>query len=58
VVVGRSESGRTPFGTVYIPKEAAEVVKSALKAMLKAGDISPANRWQVLEYWAAECVAK
>jgi hypothetical protein len=46
------------FGTVYIPKEAAEVVKSALKTMLKAGDISPANRWQALEYWAADCVAK
>ena len=46
------------FGTVYIPKEAADVVKSALKAMLKTGDISPTNRWQALEYWAAECVAK
>ena len=46
------------FGTVYNPKEAAEVVKSALKAMLKAGDISPTNRWQALEYWVAECVAK
>ena len=46
------------FGTAYIPKEAAEVVKSALAAMLKAGDISQMNRWQALEYWAAECVAK
>ena len=46
------------FGTAYIPKEAAEVVKSALAARLKAGDISQMNRWQALEYWAAECVAK
>jgi len=46
------------FGTAYIPKEAAEVVKSALAAMLKAGDISQTNRWQALEYWAADCVAK
>jgi hypothetical protein len=46
------------FGTAYIPKEAAEIVKSALAAMLKAGDISQTNRWQALEYWAAECVAK
>jgi hypothetical protein len=46
------------FGTVYIPKDAAEVVKSALAAMLKAGDISQTNRWQALEYWASDCVAK
>ena len=46
------------FGTVYIPKEAAEVVKSALAAMLKAGDISQTNRSQALEYWAADSVAK
>ena len=46
------------FGTAYIPKEAAEIVKSALAGMLKAGDISQTNRWQALEYWAAECVAK
>jgi hypothetical protein len=46
------------FGTAYMPKEAAEVVKSALAAMLKAGDISQTNRWQALEYWAADCVAK
>jgi hypothetical protein len=46
------------FGTAYIPKEAAEVVKSALAAMLKAGDISQTNRWQALEYWAADSVAK
>jgi len=46
------------FGTVYIPKEAAEVVKSALAAMLNAGDISQTNRWQALEYWASDWVAK
>jgi hypothetical protein len=46
------------FGTAYIPKEAAEVVKSALAAMLKVGEISQTNRWQALEYWAADCVAK
>jgi len=46
------------FGTAYIPKEAAEVVKSALAAMLKAGDISQTNRWEALEYWASDWVAK
>jgi hypothetical protein len=46
------------FGTVYIPKEVAAVVKSALEAMLKAGDISQTNRWQALEYWASDCVAR
>src|SRR6266704_1995912 len=46
------------FGTAYIPKEAAEVVKSAVAAMLKAGDISQTNRWQALEYWAAEYLQK
>src|SRR5438552_1340210 len=31
-------------GTAYIPKESAEVVKSALAAMLKDGDITETNR--------------
>src|ERR1017187_316441 len=42
------------FGGVYIPKEAAEIVKAAVAKMLKAGDISPRNRWQWLEYIATE----
>ena len=44
------------FGTGYIPKEAAEIVKSALAAMLKAGDISQGNKWQALEYMAANYI--
>jgi ParB-like chromosome segregation protein Spo0J len=42
------------FGTSYIPKEAAAVVKSAVEAMMKAGDIGKANKWQALEFMAAE----
>ena len=46
------------FGTVYIPKEAAKVVKSAVAAMMQAGDITTMNKWQALEYWAAESASK
>ena len=42
------------FGTVWVPKEAASVVRDAVQKMVKAGDIGQTNRWQALEYWAAE----
>jgi len=42
------------FGTAWVPKEAASVIRDAVQKMVKAGDIGQTNRWQALEYWAAE----
>jgi hypothetical protein len=42
------------FGTVWLPEEAATVIRDAVQKMVKAGDIGQTNRWQALEYWAAE----
>ena len=42
------------FGSAWIPKEAAAVVKDAVAKMQAAGNIGQSNRWQALEYWAAE----
>jgi len=42
------------FGTTWVPKEAASVIRDAVQKMVKAGDVGQQNRWQVLEYWAAE----
>jgi hypothetical protein len=42
------------LGTAWLPKEAASVIRDAVQKMAKAGDISQTNRWQALEYWAAE----
>jgi hypothetical protein len=44
------------FGTAWVPKEAASVIRDAVQKMTKAGDIGQTNRWQVLEYMAAEYV--
>jgi ParB-like nuclease domain len=42
------------LGTAWVPKEAALVIRDAVQKMVRAGDIGQANRWQALEYWAAE----
>jgi ParB-like chromosome segregation protein Spo0J len=42
------------FGTAWVPKEAASVIRDAVQKMVKADDIGQTNRWQALEYWAAE----
>jgi ParB-like chromosome segregation protein Spo0J len=42
------------FGTSWVPKEAASVIRDAVQKMVKAGDIGQTNRWQALEYWATE----
>ena len=42
------------FGTAWVPKEAGAVIQAAVAKMVKAGDIGQTNRWQALEYWAAE----
>lgn len=48
---------RELVGTAYIPKEAAEVIRQTLAYMEEAGDITKKNRWQGLEYLAAEFLA-
>ncbi len=42
------------LGTAWLPREAALVIGDAIQKMVEAGDISQTNRWQALEYWAAE----
>ena len=42
------------FGTAWLPKGAVSVIRDAVQKMVKAGDIGQTNRWQALEYWAAE----
>jgi len=42
------------FGSGWIPKEAATVIKAAVAKMQTEGNIGQSNRWQALEYWAAE----
>ena len=45
------------FGSPAIPKEAAEVINEALKKMTEEGIIGPKNKWQALEYMAADYLA-
>ena len=52
------ESLRDIFGTSWVPKAAASVIRDAIKKMVAAGDVGHTNRWQALEYWAAEYVSK
>jgi hypothetical protein len=42
------------LGSTWIPKEASAVIRQALQRMLEEGEITQTNRWQALEYWAAE----
>jgi hypothetical protein len=42
------------FGSTWVPKEAAAIIQQAVEKMMKAGDIGQRNRWQWLEYMAAE----
>jgi hypothetical protein len=37
-----------------IPLAAAKVINQALDKMMADGDTGPKNRWQALEYWAAD----
>lgn len=48
---------RDLIGTAMIPQAAAEVIRSALDTMTERGDIQKKNRWQGLEYMAAEYLA-
>ena len=46
------------FGTTWVPKEAASVIRDAVQEMVKAGDIGPKNKWQALEFLAADYLGK
>jgi hypothetical protein len=46
------------FGTSWLPKEAGSVIRDAVQKMVKAGEIGQTNRWQALEFWAAESLQK
>src|ERR1017187_5287910 len=41
-------------GTAWVPKGAASVIRDAVQKMVEAGDIGQANRWQAIEFLAAE----
>ena len=45
------------LGTPAIPKEAAEIIKEAVDKMTKDGTVGAKNKWQALEYWAADYLA-
>ena len=45
------------LGSPAITKEAADIIEEALKKMAKEGEIGPKNKWQALEYWAANYLA-
>jgi hypothetical protein len=45
------------FGSPAIPKDAAEVIGEALKKMMKEGAVGAKNKWQAIEYWAADYLA-
>lgn len=47
----------TLFGSPAIPMEAAEVITEALKKMEANEEIGAKNKWQALEYWAANYLA-
>lgn len=45
---------RDIIGTAYIPTEAAQTIQAAIDKMKKNGEITNANKWQALEYMAAD----
>lgn len=45
------------FGGNAIPVSAADVIKKALKKAEKEGVVTSKNRWQIIEYWAADYLA-
>lgn len=47
----------TLFGSPAIPKEAADIITEALKKMSESGTVGAKNKWQALEFWAADYLA-
>lgn len=44
-------------GTKKIPRGAAFVIQTAMKEAIKNGDVGERNKWQIIEFWAAEYLA-
>lgn len=47
-------SVRDLIKSAYIPKESAEVIRRAIEKAENEKSITNKNRWQILEYWAAD----
>ena len=45
------------FGSSAVPAEAAEMIQEAVKKMVDDGVVGPKNKWQAIEYLAAEYLA-
>lgn len=45
------------FGSSAVPKEAADVISEAVKKMCEEGIVGQKNKWQAIEYWAADFLA-
>lgn len=45
---------RDLFGTSYVPDKSAETIEKAIKKAVKDGEITRGDRWQLLEYLAAD----
>lgn len=45
------------FGSGAVPQEAADVIRQAVKKMTDDGQITSKNKWQAIEYMAAEYLA-
>ena len=45
------------FGSAWIPKDAAAVIRDAVQKMVESGEIGQTNRWQAAELWAADYLA-
>lgn len=45
------------FGSSAVPSEAAEMIQEAVKKMVEEGVVGPKNKWQAIEYLAAEYLA-
>jgi len=45
------------FGTDIIPTDSAVIINKAVERMISIGDITPKNKWQLLEYLCVEYLA-
>ena len=45
------------FGSSAVPAEAAEMIQEAVKKMVEEGVVGPKNKWQAIEYLAADYLA-
>ena len=46
------------FGSPAIPKESADTIKEALRLMMKKEEVGAKNKWQAIECWAADYLAR